>query len=404
MAAARSGRLLVFDDDASVGRTIALVAEDLGFEARAVCDLEAFLAQLESWSPTHIALDLIMPVVDGVEVLRLLAARRCRAMVIITSGVGSRVLDAAKRVAAQNNLNMLGILPKPFQISALEELLGRESQAPAFHDAVPPEPQQLDFTEADLRRALAQDEFVLAYQPKVECATGLLAGFEALVRWAHPEAGLIMPDRFVALAERSGLIDALTDRVIGQSLHWLAQGFPESDLCLSINISAKSLVDLQLVDRITRVCDRLAVDPRRLICEITETGAMEDPAMALGLLTRLRVKGVQLSIDDVGSGYSSMMQLVRLPFSEMKIDKSFVVAAASSQESRSVIKAIVDLGHSLQLRVTAEGVEDAGTLEYLVRVGCDLAQGYYIARPMAGEAVAGWIAARELETRAAGIA
>lgn len=397
MTAARSGRLLVFDDDASVGRTMALVAEELGFEARAVCDLDAFLEQLDSWVPTHIAVDLIMPVVDGVEVLRLLATRRCRAMIIIASGVGSRVLDAAKRVAAQNDLNMLGILPKPFQISALEELLSRQAEAPHPRDPAQSEPKRFDLTEAELRRGLACDEFMLAYQPKVECATGRLAGFEALVRWQHPEAGLIMPDSFVALAERCGLIDALTDRVIGQSLRWLAQGFPDSDLCLSVNISAKSLVDLQLVDRITRVCDRLAIDPRRLICEITETGAMEDPAMALGLLTRLRVKGVQLSIDDVGSGYSSMMQLVRLPFSEMKIDKSFVVAAAGSQESRSVIKAIVDLGHSLQLRVTAEGVEDAGTMDYLVRVGCDQAQGYYIARPMAGEAVPGWMAARARE-------
>jgi EAL domain-containing protein (putative c-di-GMP-specific phosphodiesterase class I) len=199
-----------------------------------------------------------------------------------------------------------------------------------------------------------------------------------------------MPDNFIPVAEQAGLIDVLTGQIFNQSLEWFSQSFFGANLKLSLNISAKSLVDIHLVDILSSLCSLHRVAPDHIVLELTETSAMIDPILSLDLMTRFRVKGFQLSIDDFGTGFSSMVQLVRLPFSEIKIDKSFVMNAQKSQESRSVIKSIIDLGHSLDLLVAAEGVEDLDTLNYLNTLGCDFAQGYLIARPMPGEAARSW--------------
>ena len=160
---------------------------------------------------------------------------------------------------------------------------------------------------------------------------------------------------------------------------------------MSFNVSAKNLKNPSFVDRVTRRFHDRNIDPERMIFELTETSAMEDPVTSLALLTRLRMKGFQLSIDDFGTGYSSMLQLVRLPFSEIKVDKSFVTTMRQSRESRTVVKSIVDLGRSLGIKVAAEGVEDAEILEYLKQIGCDLAQGYFIGRPMPGGETEHWM-------------
>jgi EAL domain-containing protein (putative c-di-GMP-specific phosphodiesterase class I) len=337
-----------------------------------------------------------MPDMDGVEVLRLLAERHCRSMIIITSGVGSRILDAAQRSAEGFKLNLAGVLPKPFNSATLRELLGRQPSAPEG----PPTSVRAavilgEITESEIRGALERRELELAYQPKINCETGRVAGFEALVRWRDPVAGLVMPDRFIPLAERSDLIDVLTKQVCELALQWMARAPIPPDRTMSVNISARSLKDTRLAGWLSDLCEKLGLDPARVILELTETSAMEDPAASLALLTRLRMKRFHLSIDDFGTGYSSMAQLVRLPFSEIKVDRSFVMNAARSRESRTVIKSIVDLGHGLDLSLTAEGVEDAETLKFLEDIGCDLAQGYYIARPMSGEQALSYYNSRE---------
>ena len=391
------GRLLILDDDEAVAQTLAYLAEDMGLEVRMTTNAPAFFAALDEWNPTHITVDLVMPDVDGVEVIRLLAARGCRARVIISSGVGSRILDAARRSATEHGLDIAGVLSKPFMPATLRSLLGAQDSADTGRGAPARGASgRFEVTEGGLREALARDQFELVYQPKIECRTGALSGFEALVRWHHPVAGIIMPDQFIGLAEEWNLIDALTRRVCEQALRWLAASFPGSMLTLSVNISARTLVNFELGDLASGLCRELAVAPSRLTFKLTETSAMRDPVTALDLLTRLRMKGFQLAIDDFGTGYSSMVQLVRLPFSEVKVDKSFVITMAQSQEARTVTKSIVDLGHSLGLRVTAEGVEDIYALQFLNSVGCDLAQGYFIGRPMPGAIVPGWISQRQL--------
>ncbi len=392
----RHGRMLILDDDLSVGQTMALVAESTGMEARCVTGPEEFFRALEEWLPTHIVLDLVMPEMDGVEIMRCLAERDCRAEIIISSGVGSRVLDAARRSAAEHRLAVIGVLAKPFMPATLRGFLrdgvscgngnGRVEHGPA---------SAFQIREADLRRALEAGELGVVYQPKLQCESGALAGFEVLARWHHPEHGLIMPDHFIPLMEDAGLIDALTDQVMRAALAWMRRLPLAAELTLSVNLSARSVVDLAVADRLEALCREAGISPGHVTLELTETAAMEDPVSALDVLTRLRVKGFHLSIDDFGTGYSSMSQLAQLPFSEMKVDKSFVITALTSAESRTIISSIIDLGHNLGLSVVAEGVENEETLGYLRNCGCNLVQGYLFSPPQPGDAIIAWAQARE---------
>jgi len=421
MADAYRSRLLILEDDPGVGKVIHKVATASGHDARVVSQPDAFFSALEEWKPTHIALDLVMPEMDGIQILAELGARKCTADIIITSGMGTRVLDAAGRAAHEHGLNIVGLLAKPFSSAALRALLAKPPGSPGNfrpggkdHSGTTSE-----LSEAEFRLALEKSEIHVHYQPKVSCLNGALVGFEALARWLRPRDAVIMPEQFVPFAEKHGLIDDLTCLVLEQALTWFCPRFVDtgaapavapasapatapavappgahSAISLSVNLSASSLHDMRLVDRITAVCLEHRVPPARIIFELTETSAMESPVAALDMLTRMRVKGFQLSIDDFGMGHSSMRQLVRMPFTEIKVDRSFVISAAHSKESRAVVKSIVDLGRSLGLKSVAEGVEDAGTLTLLQQMGCDFAQGYWIGRPMAGDDVADWLAAR----------
>lgn len=388
-----NGRLLILDDELAIGQTIKNIAETDDMTVIYSSTAEEFFRVLGEWEPTHIAIDLIMPDMDGVQVLARLGEENCQAKIIIISGaVGGRVLDAAGRSAFEHGLDIAGVLPKPFSPGDLRKMLATGHVLPS---AAAKEPDQRPgMPVAELQTAIEQQQLFVVYQPKIFCDSGRLAGFEALVRWQHPQYGLIPPDQFIPQAESSGLIDAVTVTVLEQALEWFAKHFRRIDVKLSINLSAKSLVDTSFVDDITGLCRNYDIAPTQLIFELTETSAMEDPVASLDLLTRLRMKQFQLSIDDFGTGFSSMLQLVRLPFSEIKVDKSFVKTAGQSQESRKVIKSIVDLGRSLGLSSTAEGVEDAQTLEYLREIKCDLAQGYHIARPMPGNKIAEWLLTR----------
>jgi EAL domain-containing protein (putative c-di-GMP-specific phosphodiesterase class I) len=391
-----SRRILILDDDPAVGQTIQWFAESLGFDAEFVTHPMEFFERLGQLCPDIITIDLVMPELDGVEIMRVLAERKCRATIVISSGMGTRVLDAAQRSASEHGLSIAGVISKPISKEAMRALIGdgRDCNQPAPVEDPSLDKDEFEITKPDFERALSCREFEVVYQPKIACKSGALAGFEALARWNHPQRGTVMPARFIPFAEETGLIDPLTAQIFNQSLTWLAQSFPESDLKLSLNISAKSLIDIHMADNLSSLCLQKLVAPERVVLELTETSAMVDPVLSLDLITRLRVKGFQLSIDDFGTGFSSMVQLVRLPFSEIKVDKSFVMRAQQSQESRSVIKSIIDLGHSLDLLVAAEGVEDQATLDYLNNTGCDLAQGYLISRPMREEAVRNWIERR----------
>lgn len=392
-SANHAGRLLVLDDDVSVSATICAIASRAGFDTRSTTQAEEFFLLVADWQPSHLIVDLVMPDVDGVETLHRLALSGHRGIVIVTSGLGGRVLEAASRAAEENGLRVSGILPKPFTSAKLRSLLHQE---PGNQTRSPPDVQYMSPVSADmLASALAQKQLCVHYQPKIVCTTENVVGFESLVRWQHPERGMIFPDQFITLAERHGHIAELTRQVFDMSLAWFADNFINSKLKLAINMSPIVLADAQFPVWIQRACERYGVAPSQVTLEITETSSMENPVATLEYLTQFRIKGFNLSIDDFGVGYSSLVQLARLPFSEMKIDKMFVMSASTSIESQKIAAAVIGLANALDLNVTAEGVENAWTLQFLCDLGCTHAQGYFIGRPMAPEVALQWWHDRE---------
>ena len=383
-------RLLVLDDDADVSFTICTIAKGAGHDARATTSADEFLHLVADWAPSHLIVDLAMPEVDGVEILKRLADIAFDGVVIVASGLGNRVLEAAGRAAAENGLNVSGVLGKPFTPNRLRELLSDKTHQPHLK-APENRPQEFQVTRQTLTAGLAEQQIGVYYQPKVSCATGKCIGFEALARWHHPDIGIILPDRFIPLAEDTGLIGELTRQVFGQALRWFAESFRGTNTTIALNMSARVIADAGLSEWLMTQCQVLGLNPEQIVLEITESSSMENPIMMLEFLTQFRIKGFSLSIDDFGVGYSSLIQLARLPFSEMKIDKMFVISASQSEESQKIAAAIVGLARALGLLVAAEGVEDQWTLSFLAEIGCDTAQGYFIGRPMPPDATLAWL-------------
>nr|WP_246463327.1 EAL domain-containing protein [Nitrospirillum iridis] len=250
------------------------------------------------------------------------------------------------------------------------------------HAADPHRPERLSLM-GDLKEAIEQDALNLAYQPKLDPRTGQVVGAEALVRWSHPRRGFVPPDTFIPLAEETGAIRHLTrwglGRALRQSAAWTAAGH---DLRMSVNLSVRDLGDDSLPGRINALLEEVGLTADRLILEITESAIMGEPEAAIAMLRRLADGGVDLSIDDFGVGQSSFAYLRRLPVREIKIDRSFIQALVETPQDQAIVRSIIKLGHDLGYKVTAEGVEDGAALALLAEMGCDLAQGYYIARPL----------------------
>jgi diguanylate cyclase len=244
----------------------------------------------------------------------------------------------------------------------------------------------------ELRRAIDQHQLLLHYQPKVDAHTSRVLGVEALVRWQHPEHGLLPPGEFIPLAERTGLIGPLTHYVLDAALQqchqWRQAGH---ELPVAVNVSARRLLDLDFPDEVAGLLTRWRVPARLLVVEITESTIMADPTHAIQILGRLNEMGVQLSIDDFGTGYSSMAYLKTLPVHELKVDRSFVAQMTSDSRDAVIVHSTIDLGRNLGLRVVAEGVEDSLTLQHLDLLGCHAAQGYHISRPVPAEDLITWL-------------
>jgi diguanylate cyclase (GGDEF)-like protein/PAS domain S-box-containing protein len=243
----------------------------------------------------------------------------------------------------------------------------------------------------ELRQAIESEELVLHYQPKVNCATGAFVGVEALVRWPHPQRGMIPPDQFIPQAERSGLIHPLTRSVIRsalrQTLHWRQRGLV---VPVAVNLSMRSLHDPELPGTLRSELAACNLPGSAIELEITESSLMADPARALAMLMELNEMGVRIAIDDFGTGYSSLAYLKDLPVHELKIDRCFVRELARSPRDLAIVQSTIDLAHHLGLRVVAEGVEDAPTAALLAELGCDLAQGYHFSRPLPAAEVSAW--------------
>jgi predicted signal transduction protein with EAL and GGDEF domain len=257
----------------------------------------------------------------------------------------------------------------------------------------------------ELRRAIeaGQDELRLVYQPKLCLRSGRCVGVEALIRWHHPQRGPVQPDQFIPLAEQTGLIKPLSQWVLNAALKqaraWDQLGLPS--VPIAVNLAMRDLHDPELPDTVAALLQRWQIHPSRLEVEITENGLMAEPARALQTLTGLRAMGIHIAIDDFGTGYSSLAYLKRLPVDELKIDRSFVLQVAKDRHDRAIVRSTIELAHDLGLTVVAEGVEDSAAWDLLARQGCDIAQGYYLSRPLPAAAFETWLQRASSERRAA---
>ncbi len=367
-------RQLLASQVARLGATEVLEAAD-GAQALALLGSRPESAHL-------ILCDLDMPTMDGLEFVRLLAENAGSAALVITSAMDVSILNSVQTMCQAYGIVPLGVLGKPVAPQRLAELmtLARAPRTPrAARPAAPASPYSLEQILLGLRRG----QFEPYYQPKFELASGRIVGAEALARWLHPQQGVVASDAFIETLERSGHIDELTflmiERAAAACQRWCARGL---DLNVSINLSLASLADTGLAQRIVSAVCATGLEASRMTLEITETAAMTEVAPALENLSRLRIRGFGLSIDDFGTGFASMQQLGRVAFTELKIDRGFVATMANRREARAIVESSIDMGRRLGIKVVAEGVQTRGEWDMLKAAGCDLAQGYLMSRPV----------------------
>jgi EAL domain-containing protein (putative c-di-GMP-specific phosphodiesterase class I) len=379
-----NNRLLVIDSEPALGRLVKTAAEAAGFEVFFTKKPSVFSETSRDWRPTVLLLDLGMPGTDGIQLLRGLAEDKCAAHVILMSGADSKILEAAMQLGRDRGLMMSGVLEKPVRPEMLRKFLACLKATKAL-------------LSDDLADAIAAHQLFLEYQLKLDCRLGRVTSVEALVRWMHPSLGVLHPDQFVPLAEETDLIHSLTDWVVLTAAKQLAAWHMDNPtLEIAVNIAAKNAEDLGLPDRLYRLCRAAGINCASITLELTETGAMREAVQMMDVLTRLRLKGFKLSIDDFGTGFSSLVQLQKLPLSEIKIDRSFVMQMMKNDSCKAIVEIVIDLARRLGLRSVAEGVEDEAALHALMKLGCDVAQGFHLARPVAADRIPAFVSEYQL--------
>lgn len=379
-------RVLIVDDDPGQAALTARICREADCEPTIAGSVAETLEILPKVSPSALILDLSLPDGDGVQVLHDVIKHHAQTRIILVSGFDQRVLGTARRLAEAIGLEVVADLSKPVALDLLRSAI---AEAVARHRMVAAE---------DLAEAIAGDRISVAYQPKIDLkAPGFAAApaVEALVRWRHPYYGDVPPARLLPLAAESGQMHALTWSVIRAVLRqmeaWREAGARPT---VAINLDAEILDDHRLPDEVSKLADSHGIERDQLIFEITESSATAHSAMVMEIATRFRLRGMSLSIDDFGTGWSSLRQLYVLPFNELKIDISFVREMLRQKQARTLVKATIDLAHNLGMTVCAEGVEDFETLSLLNDMGCDAVQGYFISQPLPasrlGTLVHGW--------------
>ena len=385
--------LIVVDDEPEMGEFVCNVATKQGFNAVKATHATEFVTQYID-EASVVILDLFMPDIDGIELIRFLGKRKSNASIILMSGVDKSVLYSAQELALELGLHLLGTMSKPFRKDELVALLEKSLQRPD-NPLLKEQAAEHEITEDELTRAIHNDELEVYYQPQIEIASKKLVGAETLIRWNHPTRGLIVPANFLPLAEGTDLIDEIARFVLGKAIQqrkqWADAG---TFLDVSINISPRTISDYGFPEKLLAMTQQYQIEPENITLEITETSAIADLSKSLDILTRIRMKGFKLSIDDFGTGHSSLEKLARIPFTEIKIDRSFIRHLDRDQVSNTIAKLSIMLAHEMEMTVVAEGVESKEALTNLEKLGCDRAQGFWIAHPMPADELLPWLRKR----------
>ena len=385
---------LIVDDDPFVIKLLTRQLSSLGVtdvQGHTVSSKALELIGTELPSIQLLFCDLQMPGVDGIEIVRNLAAVGYRGGLVLISGEDARILSAASELARVLKLNVLAALQKPITVAQLGNVLTKHAAMLATTAPAPRAPRRA-YTGQDIADAISRDEIIVYAQPQVAFSDRRLVGVEMLARWQHPQDGLVFPDQFISAAESAGLMEEFTQSVLRASLRstaaWAAGDLPPQ---VSVNISMGNLISTGLVELVEAELLHAGVPASQLTLEVTESRVMQNEAAALDVLLRLRLKRIGLSIDDFGTGHSSLAQLRDLPFTELKIDRGFVHGAALDLARGSICSASMLLAREIGLTVVAEGVEDQADWDYASHAGCDVAQGYFVARPMPPEKLPAWL-------------
>ncbi|MEJ0006223.1 MAG: EAL domain-containing response regulator [Steroidobacteraceae bacterium] len=390
-------RSVLLVDDSAAQRAYAIaLCNELGIkDVREASNGQEALALLGALAtpPDLLIIDLEMPTMDGPELLTRLRALGVESPIIVASSRERALLHSVQDMGGGMGLCVIGALQKPLRLEALSAILRNwdnvADKRKQSASAMPLDPEAL-------RTGIDRGEIVVHYQPQIAVHTGELHGVEALARWNHPTLGLVHPDHFIPIAEEHNLIHKLTLQVMNQAMlqtaMWNAQGM---DLSVAINLSPSLLESPELLQEIAGLQQCYGLRAERVVLEITETSLMRDLSVALAVLTRLRLRGFGLSLDDYGTGFSSMQQLARIPFTELKIDRSFVHGVHERESVQVMLRSALEMAMRLGLNTVAEGVESLEDWRLLQEYGCTFVQGWLMGKAMPAPEVADWATTHE---------
>ncbi len=372
-------KLLVLDDEADFADLVCDVGSEAGLSVAAASDFAQFKDQYAD-DLDVIVLDLSMPDSDGIELTRWLSEQGYAAHLILMSGVDKQILETTREIAAKRGLNVIGALQKPVSIDELDALLRMPSEG-LDQGFIPAKSQT--FADEEIVAALRSGEIHPHYQPKISLSQLVCNGVEALARWSHPVHGIIGAETFLPRLLALGHSDELASRMFSAAADDLADlrrdGF---DVKVALNVEGEQLADSGFPDRMSDIATERGLKPSDFVLEVTEHGVVARLFNTIENVLRLRLRGFSVSIDDYGTGHSTMSQLQRLPFSELKIDKSFIDRLPNCAKSRSIVASTIELAHRLGLNAVAEGVETPDQSRTLAEMGCGSVQGFLLARPM----------------------
>lgn len=373
--------ILIVDDHAFIRVTLQVTLEQLGnFSCYQAQSGETAMATLNHNPQIQLIFcDLNMPDEDGITLLTRLAKLRSKLKIILISGEDKEVLQSAQSLGSKFGLHIIGIAEKPITAQRVKHLI-QLAEAETSHQTQP-RGHPMEYTEAALRDALSNHHVICYFQPQVDLRNGHVVGFEALARIRHPQRGLITPNLFIDLAEDLGLIEQVTEQIVQYALSHFRK-WHRHKVTLSLNFSASTMASEDFPDWLVQLVKTYHLDPECIICELTETVLSNNPHALIRNLLRLRLMKFKLSIDDFGTGYASLEQLHEIPFNEVKIDQCFVKDFLNNQRSKSVVTNCIQLCSEMKLQTVSEGIEDQATFSALAELGCNIGQGFYIARPL----------------------